>query len=133
MRGAECCADTNVLLYLISPDRRKAERAQEIVDSGVVASVQALNEFVSVAVRKYQVSLSNVRIALTPVISFCRITAIDLATHLRAFDIAERHQINIYDSLMIAAAELAGCRWLLTEDLNHGQRIGGVTIRNPFV
>ena len=133
MLGAESCADTNIFLYLISSDFRKAERAQEIVNSGPVASVQALNEFVSVAVRKYKMPLFKVRTALTPVITFCRITAIDMATHLRAFDIAERNEINIYDSLMIAAAELAGCRWFLTEDLNHGQRIGGVIIRNPFL
>ena len=38
----------------------------------------------------------------------------------------------MYDALIVAAAELAGCDVLYTEDLNHGQRIGRVVVRNPF-
>ena len=44
--------DTNVLLYLLSEDNRKADRAEAIIAMGGVISVQVLNEFASVASRK---------------------------------------------------------------------------------
>ena len=52
--------------------------------------------------------------------------------HGRAVEIAEQHLLGMYDALIVAAAELAGCDVLYTEDLNHGQRIGRVVVRNPF-
>jgi predicted nucleic acid-binding protein len=58
--------------------------------------------------------------------------ALTVETHALAVQIAEEAMIDIYDANIVAAAELAGCDTLYTEDLNAGQRIGGVTIRNPF-
>ena len=39
---------------------------------------------------------------------------------------------RFYDSLIVAAALEAGCTRLLSEDLQHGQQIEGLTIENPF-
>ncbi|MBR4251546.1 MAG: hypothetical protein IKQ15_04520 [Kiritimatiellae bacterium] len=39
---------------------------------------------------------------------------------------------QFYDSLMLAAAESAGCREILTEDLNDGQMYGTIKAVNPF-
>nr|VFJ88545.1 MAG: PIN domain-containing protein [Candidatus Kentron sp. H]VFJ90555.1 MAG: PIN domain-containing protein [Candidatus Kentron sp. H]VFJ96706.1 MAG: PIN domain-containing protein [Candidatus Kentron sp. H] len=50
----------------------------------------------------------------------------------RALDLFGRHKLSFYDSLIIAAALDAGCRTLYTEDLQHGQLIGELTIGNPF-
>ena len=65
---------------------------------------------------------------LTPLL---RVTA---STHLyhRGLDIQDRYQYGFYDSLIIAAALEAGCRRLLTEDLQDGQTIETLTIENPF-
>jgi predicted nucleic acid-binding protein len=40
--------------------------------------------------------------------------------------------LSFYDALVIAAAADAGCRVLLTEDLQHGRKFGVVTVENPF-
>ena len=52
MRATDIFFDTNVLLYLISGDSIKADRAEELIGAGGVISVQVLNEFASVASRK---------------------------------------------------------------------------------
>ena len=38
----------------------------------------------------------------------------------------------MYDALIVAAALQANCDVLYTEDLQHGQKFGGLSIRNPF-
>lgn len=45
--------DTNVLLYLVSSEPANADRAEELIGAGGVISVQVLNEFASVALRKF--------------------------------------------------------------------------------
>ena len=45
---------------------------------------------------------------------------------------AQRYAFSFYDSLTVAAALEGGCKRLLTEDLQHGQRIGALRIENPF-
>ena len=46
--------------------------------------------------------------------------------------LARESSLAFYDALIVAAAADAGCRVLLTEDLQHGRSFGGVTIQNPF-
>ncbi len=50
----------------------------------------------------------------------------------RGLDIQARYRYGFYDALIIAAALDAGCTRLYSEDLQHGQRIEGLTIENPF-
>jgi hypothetical protein len=52
---------------------------------------------------------------------------------LSAADLASDHQLGIWDAVILSAAAQAGCRVLLSEDLQHGFTWGGVTIVNPFV
>jgi len=40
--------------------------------------------------------------------------------------------VHYWDALIVASAQQAGCRYLLTEDLQHGQQLGAVTVINPF-
>jgi predicted nucleic acid-binding protein len=48
-------------------------------------------------------------------------------------ELARHHALSFYDALVVAAAADARCRVLLTEDLQHGRTLGGVTIQNPFL
>lgn len=132
MSAADAFFDTNVLLYLISADAAKADRAEALVASGGVISVQVLNEFLAVATRKGAMSIAEVRDALAAVRAVCTVQPLDLQTHLHALDIAERYHFHIYDALIVAAAQLAGCSCLYSEDLADGQIIEALTIRNPF-
>lgn len=125
--------DTNVLLYLLSGESAKADRAEEVVAAGGIVSVQVLNEFAAVAVRKLRLRHDEVREILEPIRAVCRVVPLTVETHDRALFLAGRYGFSIYDASIAAAALLAGCSTLYSEDLQHGQRLDeGLTIRNPF-
>lgn len=54
-------------------------------------------------------------------------------TNLFSPPIRSRYHYGFYDSLIVAAALEAGCARLSTEDLQHGQKIEGLLIENPFL
>lgn len=125
--------DTNVLLYLLSGDAAKADRAEELVARGGTIGVQVLNEFASVASRKLGMSHAEIRDVLEPIRAICAVTPLTLEIHDRALGLAERYGFSIYDALIVAAALEADCGTLYTEDLQDGQVIdGSLTISNPF-
>jgi predicted nucleic acid-binding protein len=62
-----------------------------------------------------------------------RPTTIGLETLERAWEIEDRFAFSWWDSLILAAAVDMRCRHLLTEDLQDGQVVDGVTILNPFL
>ncbi|MGE5096230.1 MAG: PIN domain-containing protein [Betaproteobacteria bacterium] len=130
--AAEAFLDTNVLLYLLSADTGKAERAEEVVARGGVVSVQVLNEFASVTTRKLGMRIAEAIEALLAVRAFCKVVALDLETHELGMRIAERHRLSIYDAMIVASARLAGCKVILSEDMQDGQRLEGMRIRDPF-
>jgi predicted nucleic acid-binding protein len=58
---------------------------------------------------------------------------VDHATVEAAWAVESRYGLSYWDALMVAAAQQQGCTLLLTEDLQHDQRIEQVRIVNPFV
>ena len=133
MSEADSFFDTNVLLYLLSKDPAKADRAEALLASGGVVSVQVLNEFASVASRKLAMTIAEIREILSTIRAACAVMPLDIETHDLGLDMAERHRFSIYDALIVAAAVRAGCAILYTEDLQQGQIIEKLQIRNPFV
>lgn len=125
--------DSNVLIYVVSENIAKAEIAEGTLARGGVTSVQALNEFAWVSFRKLKKTIGEIRHALMGIRSLCEIVGMDIQTHELGLDIAERYKFSIYDSMLVAAALQAGCATFYSEDLQHGQRIEGLTIRNPFI
>jgi predicted nucleic acid-binding protein len=133
MSGADCFFDTNVLLYLVSANAARADRVESLMAAGGRISVQVLNEFAVVATRKLGRSWPETGEVLDTVRAVCQVDAITVQTHDRARAIAARHRFAFYDALIIAAALLAGCRVLYSEDLHAGQRIDSqLLISNPF-
>jgi predicted nucleic acid-binding protein len=133
MAATEAFFDSNVLLYLLSSDAAKADRAEELVAGGGVVSVQVLNEFAAVAIRKLGMSHAEVRDALAPIRAICKVVPLTPETHDRALEIAERYGYSFYDASTVAAARLAGCVRLYSEDMQDGQVIDeGLVIVNPF-
>jgi predicted nucleic acid-binding protein len=134
MSAAENFFDTNVILYLLSADTGKADRAELLLTAGGTISVQVLNEFANVARRKLGKSWKEVRDILDILKAVCAVEPVSLATHEKAIDIAEQTGYSIDDSLVLAAATIANCHTVYSEDMQHGQVIEGrVTIRNPFL
>jgi len=91
-----------------------------------------LNEFASAARRKTKLSFAEIRTILAEVRGICAVKPDDIETHELGLDIAERYGYSVYDSVIIAAASRAGCAVLFSEDMQHGHRIEGLTIRNPY-
>lgn len=97
-------------------------------------SVQVLQEFYVTATRKVDPPLSpadaRTRVANLSVWQVVEPTAQDV---LDAIDNATLWQVSFWDSMLLTTAAKAGASVLWTEDLNHGQLYGRVTVRNPFV
>jgi predicted nucleic acid-binding protein len=93
-----------------------------------------VQECLNVALRKAEVGLSldaarsDLEVVLAPLM---QVTASDMLYH-RALDVQARWRFGFYDSLIVAGALAAGCATLLTEDLQPGQKIEGLTIVDPF-
>jgi predicted nucleic acid-binding protein len=133
MNAAEVFYDTNVVLYLLSHDAAKADRAEELIASGGRISVQVLNEFASVASRKLGMRWGDIREFLAQVRAVCPVESVAIETHERGIAIAARYGLNVYDAMIVASALLAGCRLLYSEDLQHGQIFERqLTVCDPF-
>jgi predicted nucleic acid-binding protein len=126
--------DTSVAIYAVTADPERTPYAQELLADGGMISVQVLNEMVSVLRRKFNMEWEEVELALTLVHDQCPgCSSMTTKTHQAALKIAREYRYHIYDSLLIASALQSGCSVLYSEDMQDGQRIEGLTIRNPFV
>lgn len=99
--------DTKAVLYLLSPDRRKADTAEALLAKGGVVSVQVLNEAEAGCRRKLGLSWDEVRELLTAVRACCEVVPLDVDTRARGLELAERHSLSIYDALILRDASPA--------------------------
>jgi predicted nucleic acid-binding protein len=126
--------DTNILLYRFIDDP-KSDIAEALIAEPFVISVQVLNEFANVAKRKLRIDWSQINKHLIFVRALASsIYPITLENHALGLHFAERYQLAVYDSMIVASALLAGCDTLYSEDMQHDMVIEGrLTIRNPFI
>lgn len=126
--------DTNVVIYAFGKGDSRAEIARSLLTGGGVVGVQTLNEFAAVMRRKLGRSWEDLFEALDAIRVLCPSPVpLQIETHERALLIAARYGYYMFDSLVIAAALEAGCGTLYSEDMQNGQVIDGLTIRNPFL
>ena len=129
-------ADSNVVLYLVSADVRKAQISDGLLRTGstCVVSVQVLNEITNVLRRKHRRSWDETRLFLDMVRNACEVVNFTIEDHARGLDLAEQYGFSIYDSMIVASALQAGCEVLYSEDMQHGQSIDGLlTVINPYL
>lgn len=138
--SAEALIDTNVFIYqLEAVDSRKTAIADQLIGDAVETgsgciSFQVAQECLNTVLRKAEIPLDVAGgrryfdAVLEPLL---RVKATSALYH-RALDINSRYGVHFYDALIVAAALEGGCRRIYSEDLQHGQRIEGVTIENPF-
>ena len=93
-----------------------------------------VQECLNTVTRKAQIPLSLAQAQAYLDTVLAPLLAVNASADLyhRALGLQGRWQFSFYDSLIIAAALEAGCTRLLSEDLQHGQRIETLTIENPF-
>ena len=133
--------DTNILVY---PFDNRDPRKQSLALAAVKAaraggqgciSHQVVQEFLNVVTRKTSVAVDTAGVAshldgaLLPLMKVVPSRALFQA----ALAVQTRWQFGFCDSLIVAAAQEAGCQRLLTEGLQHGQVIDGLRIENPFL
>jgi predicted nucleic acid-binding protein len=131
--------DTNVLIYAHDIDAgRKHDVAKAVLldlwaERAGVLSTQVLQEFYVNATRKLKKPLARqeARSVVETYAAWC-IDSITPADVSAAFQIEDRARIGFWDALIVAVAVRSGARRLLSEDLNAGQSIAGLTIHNPF-
>ena len=125
--------DTNVLLYLASADRAKADRAEQVVHDGGAISVQVLNEVVHVARRKMGLDWAETRAFLGTLRALLTVHPLTVEVHDTGLAMAERYGLSTYDAMIAASALHAGCDTLWSEDMQTGLRIESrLRIANPF-
>ncbi len=137
--NAKSFVDTNVLVYAHDLDQKEKHLIARRVlielmsnRSGVL-SPQVLQEFYVNITRKVAKPLTK-RAARAVVDDFSvwciDTTAAEVAT---AFRIEDESKISFWDALICASALKSGAKVILSEDLNHGQKIAGIRIENPFL
>ncbi len=108
--------------------------ARDRLRGGGVISAQVLNEFVSVSRKKLRLDWAIVETALTEFRALVDdVWPLALSIHEIAVSLANEHGLDIYDTLIVAAAMEAGCDRLYTEDLQHGRRFRDCVVVNPFL
>jgi predicted nucleic acid-binding protein len=132
--------DTNVLIY--SEDGRVPDKqAQALAWLRVLwqrragrLSNQVLNEFYTNVTRKINPPM-QAGDARAEVRRYQRWQpwAIDHPTVETAWSVESRFGFSYWDALIVASAQTLGCRYLLSEDLQHGQVVDSVQILNPFL
>lgn len=124
--------DSNVILYLLSGDVSKADKAEMIVAAGGMISVQVLNEVTSVCHKKLKMDWAEIEAILDAIKANLHVVPLTERTHALAVQICQRHRFSFYDAHICAAAIEAGATILLSEDMQNGMAIDGMVISNPF-
>lgn len=130
---AKSFLDTNVVLYTIGKDKLKTEIARSLVATAPYVSAQVINEGISVCLRKFGFSREQAYAFADNVMRRTNVLPLDEAVIRKSAEIAIRQQISNWDALIVAAALLADCSILYSEDMQHGQIFeGSLTVINPF-
>lgn len=131
--------DANILIYSEDgADQLKRQTALAWLEVLWVrgigrVSTQVLNEFYVIATRKLKPPMpSGDARAEVRRYELWQPWHIDHATVESAWAVESRYGLHYWDSLVVAAAQHLGCRYLLSEDMAHEQHYGGVQVINPF-
>jgi predicted nucleic acid-binding protein len=128
--------DSNILVYAeLEPDSVKGRRALDIIQAAAprgVLAAQVLLEYLAVIRRRRRDRLAD---ALLKVEAWAVVFEIAPTTNPiveRAARLVADHDFQVWDAVIWCAAQAAGARVLLSEDLHDGLRLGPLLTRNPF-
>jgi len=129
--------DTNVLAYAEGVNGAARKRAtleiiEELAHEEIFVPVQALGELFHVLTRKAGRAPERARDALLGWQDGYPTIETSGPVLLAAIDLAAHHKLGIWDSIVLAGSAAAGCRLLLSEDLQAGFTWSGVTVANPY-
>ncbi len=130
--------DTNVLAYAegvngAAMKRTALELVEKLPEGATLLPVQTLGELFNLLVRKAGRTPAKARAAMLSWKDAFPLIETSAEVMLAAADLATDHQLSIWDSVILSASAEAGCRLLLSEDLQEGFTWKGVTDTNPFL
>jgi predicted nucleic acid-binding protein len=132
--------DSNVVVYAFNrTDPRKHQIARRLIEetppNELAISFQVVGETLNVLTQKFTPRMPHEEAQTVLTTTLQLFWRVDPSPDLysAALNLKDRYEYTFYDSLIIAAALEANCERLLSEDLQHGQRIDGLTIVNPFL
>jgi len=130
--------DTNIVIYTRDQrDPGKAAIATEWLrvlrrNDAIVFSPQVLNETFAVATAKFRLIGPDAILAwVRQLLPYCT-APLDRDTVATALELHERHALAWWNCSIVASALAGGCRYLLSEDMQHRQIIRTLEIINPF-
>jgi predicted nucleic acid-binding protein len=139
--SAKYFLDTNLFIYDVDSGAPPAKKTvvENLIESSLethegIISYQVIQEFLAVSTQKFAgtISLPDVRRYLEGVLKPMLRVHSSVELFRAALDIRTLNQLSWCDSLIVAAASEAGCSVIYTEDLQHGAKINGIRIENPF-
>jgi len=95
-------------------------------------SFQVMGEFYVNAVRLRTDAREEARAEIRDLMAWNPVVT-DAAVLERGWKLQDRYRLSYWDALIVAAAKAAGCGYLLTEDLQSGQKLDGIEVVNPFL
>jgi predicted nucleic acid-binding protein len=138
--GGNFFVDTNIFVYFRDASEAKKQKAASLWlkrlwerREGRI-SWQVLSEYYVTVTQKLKPGLDRdvARADVRNLMSWNPVV-VNGAIMKKAWELQDQSYFSWWDSLIIAAALEAGCATLLSEDLQHGQVIHGLTITNPFI
>jgi len=129
--------DTKVLAYAEGVNGAPGKKAAldliaKLPEDSTFLPVQVLGELFHILARKAGRSPERARAAILDWQDAFPLIETSPAVMLAATDAAAHHRLSIWDAVVLAASAAAGCRLLLSEDLQSGLTWNGVTVTNPF-
>src|SRR6266404_4840095 len=125
--------DTNILLHGAASNPAKADRAEKLIGTGGMISVQVLNEITNVCRRKICVSWTETRAFLALMRGLPPVQPLTIDVPETGLALAERYGLSAYDAMIAASALHADCDMLWSEDMQDGLVLDGrLRIVNPF-
>jgi len=138
MPAARVFVDTNVLIYALDAGNLAKQQAARAWKDDLWKrrrgrlSYQVLQEFYVKVAQKLPEARAKAKAEVRDLLAW-RPVAPDAALLERGWLLQDRYRLSFWDAMIVAAAGVAGCRYLLTEDLQAGQDLDGVVVVDPFL
>ncbi len=130
--------DTNIVVYANdSADQDRRDTALESIQRHIrrqtgVVSTQVLMEYCSVAMKKLHQPIEAVEHQIK-ILTFLEVVSVSPEIITAGLRLRQAYSLSFWDAVVIASAQAANCRVLISEDLNHKQMYGTVQVLNPFL
>ena len=129
--------DTNILVYAVDRDagerhRQSLELVGRAAQRDCVLTLQALAEFFHATTRKNLLEPSDAGQFVRDWLEVFEVTSVDSTALVDAINAVDEHRLSFWDAMLWATARQAGCSTVFSEDMQHGRRLGGVELVNPF-